>query len=158
MLIRIIAVGRVREAFIRDGIAEYARRLRPFARLELIETKEEAFKEGLSAAEKARVLEREGDAILKAVGPGHLIALDIQGRMLSSEELAEHIAQLQLAGESTLQFVIGGSLGLSPQVLDRAQLRLSFSRMTFPHQLFRLILLEQVYRASTILRAVPYHK
>lgn len=158
MLIRIVAVGRVRESFIRDGIAEYTKRLMPFSKVEIIEVREESFKEGLSEVETEKVLQREGEAILKAIGSGPIIAMDVSGTPRSSEELARYIAELQLHGESTVNFVIGGSLGIAQEVRSRADLRLSFGPMTFPHQLFRLMLLEQVYRASTILRGVPYHK
>lgn len=158
MLVRIIAVGRVRERFIRDGIEEYTKRLSRFFRVELVETKEEPCPEEFSPAHKERVLQREGEALLKALAPGPVVALDVHGRLLSSEELADYVAQLQLRGESTVQFVIGGSLGLAPAVLSRADLRLSFGRITLPHQLCRLVLFEQVYRVATILHGLPYHK
>lgn len=158
MHFRIIAVGRVREPFIRDGIAEYTKRLAPYGRVEIVETREEGYKPNLSAAEENRIREREGEGLLQALSSGYVVAMDSGGKMLSSEELAEHVAELQLRSVSTIQFIIGGSLGLSPAVLDRADLRLSFGRVTYPHQLFRLILLEQLYRATTIVRGIPYHK
>lgn len=158
MQIRIVAVGRVREAFMRDGIEEYRKRLRPFAKVDIVEVREESIRDGNLDAERERVLGREGEAILRALLPGHVIVTDIAGKMLSSEELASHLESLQLSGESTVNVVIGGSLGVDQSVRRRADLLLSLGRITLPHQLFRLVLMEQLYRAFTILRGLPYHK
>lgn len=157
MQIRVVAVGRVREEFIRAGIDEYSKRLRPFAKVDIVEVREESIRDG-SEAERERVLGREGEAILRALLPGHVILTDIKGKMLSSEALADHLEQLQVGGESVVNFVIGGSLGVAEAVRNRADLRLSFGPITLPHQLFRLVLMEQIYRAFTILRGLPYHK
>ena len=158
MQIRIVAVGRVREAFLRSGIEEYRKRLGPFAKVEIVEVREEPIRDGDPAAERERVLRREGEAILKALAPGHVIVTDIAGEMFSSEELARYIERLRVGGDSSVTFVIGGSLGVSCEVRERADLLLSFGPVTLPHQLFRLVLIEQIYRAFTILNGLPYHK
>lgn len=159
MDLRIIAVGRVRERYIRDGIAEYAKRLRRYGGIEIVEAREEPAPESLSPKEMERVKAREAESLLKLVRPdAYRIALAIEGDRPGSEELAEHIRKLEIDGHSRMDCIIGGSLGLGAAVLDSADMRLSFSPMTFPHQLMRLILLEQLYRAAKINRGETYHK
>jgi 23S rRNA (pseudouridine1915-N3)-methyltransferase len=157
--IRVLAVGKLKEQYLVEGIEEYSKRLGRYERLEIVELRKESFSEPLSAKEVEEILRREGERILKEIKPrSFLVALDRGGRALSSEELAEEIQRAALAGSSQLVFVIGGSLGLDERVLKRADLVLSFSKFTFPHQLMRLILLEQIYRAFTILNNERYHK
>lgn len=160
MLIQIVAVGKLKEKYLIDGIAEYVKRMTPYAKLQIVEVAEEKAPERLSAAEEAQVKQREGERLLAAIKSDdtHVIALAIEGEPWSSEELARHIAGLGTYGTSQLAFVIGGSLGLSEAVLQRAARRLSFGRITLPHQLMRLVLAEQVYRAYKIMRGEPYHK
>ncbi|OPX64189.1 MULTISPECIES: 23S rRNA (pseudouridine(1915)-N(3))-methyltransferase RlmH [unclassified Methanoregula] len=159
MHIRIIAVGRIKERFLQEGIAEYEKRLRPYAKLQITELSEEKRSPAASPATESAALDREGQRILAEIPEGSLvIALDIKGQNWTSEDLANGFRVWQLAGRSPVAFVIGGDLGLSPMVIDRSDLRLSLSKMTFTHPMARLILLEQVYRAFRILRGEPYHK
>lgn len=159
MNITIIAVGRIREKYITDGINEFLKRLKPLAGVEIKEVPDEKAPEGLSAKEEEQIRGREGERILRMLRDGQVVtALAIKGTELSSEELARTIDEWGIRGRSDLAFVIGGSLGLAESVLARADLVLSFGKMTFPHQLMRLILLEQVYRAFKINRGEPYHK
>jgi 23S rRNA (pseudouridine1915-N3)-methyltransferase len=159
MQIQIVAVGKLKESYLVQGIAEYTKRLGPYAKLQIVELQDEKAPESMSAAEERQVREREGERILAALRPeAYVVALAIDGKALSSEELAARLEELATYGRSQVAFVIGGSLGLAPAVLARAELRLSFGRMTLPHQLMRLVLAEQVYRAFKILRGEPYHK
>lgn len=159
MNISIISVGKLKEKYLKEGIEEYKKRLSRYCTIEIIEVPDEKAPENLSIKEEEQVKEKEGQAILKHIKDNtYVIALDIKGKMLSSEELSELLGELALTGNSTIAFVIGGSLGLSKEVLQRANYKLSFSKMTFPHQLMRLILLEQVYRGYRILKGEPYHK
>lgn len=160
LLIQIIAVGKLKEKYLIDGIAEYVKRMTPYAKLQIVEVAEEKAPERLSAAEEAQVKQREGERLLAAIKSDdtHVIALAIEGEAWSSEELARHIDELGTYGRSQLAFVIGGSLGLADAVLQRAARKLSFGRLTLPHQLMRLVLAEQVYRAYKIMRGEPYHK
>lgn len=154
-----IAVGKIKERFYAEAVSEYQKRLSRYCRLDIVEVKDEPAGERLSPAERRIVLEREGERILKFIGDdGYVIALAIDGKTYDSIEFSEQIARLGLAGESRLYFIIGGSLGLSAAVLARADLSLSFSKMTFPHQLMRVILLEQLYRSCRIISHEPYHK
>ena len=156
--ITIVAVGKIKERYLTDGIAEYSKRLTPFCRLEIVEVAEEKMADNPSAADKARALAREGERLLRAVRPGsHLTVLDLRGRQMASEELAAQLDALAVAGTSDLTFVIGGAFGLAPAVTAAAQDRLSFSPMTFTHQMIRLLLVEQLYRAFKISRGEPYH-
>ncbi|EAX48393.1 protein of unknown function DUF163 [Thermosinus carboxydivorans Nor1] len=158
MKITIVAVGKIKEKYLTAGIAEYTKRLGPYCRLEIVEVDEERMPADPSPAEKEKVLAREGERLLKHVRDGsYLIVLDVRGKALSSEELAEKIDALALAGQSDVTFVIGGAFGLAPAVVAAANERLSFSRMTFTHQMIRLILVEQLYRAFKISRGEPYH-
>ena len=159
MTIRILCVGKIKEAFYRDAIAELMKRMGRYAATEIIEVAEEKAPEGLSQAEKEQILANEGERLLgKTDERDHIIALCIEGKKLTSEAFAAHIRTAMLAGKSRIVFIIGGSFGLHPSVKRRADMLLSFSDMTFPHQLMRVILLEQVYRAMTILSGEKYHK
>lgn len=159
MKITCIAVGKIKEKYYTDAIKEYAKRLGRYCKLEIVELADERTPEGASAAEEAAILEREGERILKAIREdAYVIALAIQGKALDSVELSTKIEQLGVRGVSHIAFVIGGSLGLAPAVMHRVDEALSFSRMTFPHQLMRVILLEQVYRSFRIMKGEPYHK
>lgn len=159
MLIQIIAVGKLKEKYLVLGIQEYAKRLNPYIKFQMIEVADEKAPDTLSEAEVSIVKEREGERILAHVKESaHVIALAIGGQLWSSEELAAELDRLGTYGSSHVAFVIGGSHGLSDQVLRRAQQKLSFGRMTLPHQLMRLVLTEQIYRAVKINRGEPYHK
>jgi len=159
MNVDIIAVGKVKETYLTNGIKEYQKRLSHYCNLQIIEVAEQKAPENLSHKEKAQVLEREGNNILRKINPASfVITLCIEGKALSSKEMAEKLNNLMLRGKSHITFVIGGSLGLSDEVKARGELSLSFSRFTFPHQLMRLILLEQIYRWFKIIRGEPYHK
>lgn len=159
MKIEVISVGKVREKYIKLGIDEFKKRLQPYCTLVLTEVSDEQAPENLSPKELTMVKQKEGERILaKVKQDAYVIALDIKGVNWSSEQLAEEVEQLSFQGKSNITFIIGGSNGLSPEVLARANDRLSFSKMTFPHQLMKLILLEQVYRAFRIMRGEPYHK
>jgi 23S rRNA (pseudouridine1915-N3)-methyltransferase len=155
----IIAVGKIREAYIATGIHQYMKRLRAYGRFAIREIKEESYRDPLTTGQMEQVLQAEGERLLAAVPPdSFVVALTPEGRLYSSPELAKLMGDLIIRGQSRFAFLIGGSLGLSPEVLNRADLRLSFSPLTFPHQLFRLMLVEQLYRAATILRGEPYHR
>jgi 23S rRNA (pseudouridine1915-N3)-methyltransferase len=159
MKIHVVAVGKLKEKYLQEGIAEYAKRLSGYCSLEITQVPDEQAAEKMSLAQEEQVKEREGERLLRHVqDDSYVIVLDIRGKMLSSEELSDKLASLALSGQSQLAFIIGGSLGLTPAVLERAQFRLSFSHLTFPHQLMRLILLEQLYRTFKINRGEPYHK
>ena len=159
MNINIICVGKLKEKYLRDASAEYEKRLSRYCRVQIRELKEARLAENASPEEEEAVKTEEGKSILKALSSSSfVIVLDIGGKELSSDQLAEKIGSLATTGESTVDFIIGGSLGLSEEVKKRADFRLSFSPMTFPHQLMRVILLEQIYRSFKILRKEPYHK
>ena len=156
--IRIICVGKFKEKYWEAASAEYMKRLGAYCSISVIEVKEEKLPSHASRADKENVIIKEGKSILDKVGSGdYVIALDIGGSELSSEELASRIAEISFTS-STIDFVIGGSLGLSKEVKSRAALRLSFGRITLPHQLARIVLLEQVYRAFKINAGETYHK
>lgn len=159
MKIRVICVGKVKEKFYRMAIDEYIKRLGRYCKPEIIEVADEKTLDNASAHEVELIKDKEGERILKNIRKdGIVIALAIEGKMLSSEQLADKISQLGVKGESHIQFIIGGSLGLSEKVLKEADMLLSFSKMTFPHQLMRVILLEQIYRSYRIIQGEPYHK
>ena len=159
MRINIVCVGKIKEKYLKLGIDEFKKRLSKYCKLEIIELEDEKAPENLSDKEMLMIKEKEGKKILSKIKDNsYVIALAIDGKNLSSEELAETINKLGVRGISNITFVIGGSLGLSDEVLSRADYKLSFSIMTFPHQLMRLILLEQVYRAYRINNGEPYHK
>ncbi|MCB5239317.1 23S rRNA (pseudouridine(1915)-N(3))-methyltransferase RlmH [Niallia circulans] len=159
MNISIVTVGKLKEKYLKLGIEEYTKRLSSYSKIEIIEVPDEKAPEVLSEAEMLQVKKKEGERILaKVPTDAHVIALAIEGKQKSSEELADTIDKLGTYGKSKVTFIIGGSLGLSDEVLKRADDKLSFSKMTFPHQVMRLILVEQVYRAFRINRGEPYHK
>ncbi|MBM7653823.1 23S rRNA (pseudouridine(1915)-N(3))-methyltransferase RlmH [Neobacillus cucumis] len=159
MNISIITVGKLKEKYLRQGIEEYLKRLSAYAKVEVVEVADEKAPEELSELEMLQVKQKEGERILAKISQDtYVIALAIQGKLQSSEELANTLDKLATYGKSKIAFVIGGSLGLNEEVLKRSNEQLSFSRMTFPHQLMRLILVEQIYRAFRINRNEPYHK
>lgn len=159
MNISIITVGKLKEKYLKQGIEEYLKRLSAYAKVEVVEVADEKAPEELSELEMVQVKHKEGERILGKISQDtYVIALAIQGKMQSSEELADTLDKLATYGKSKIAFVIGGSLGLSDEVVKRSNEQLSFSRMTFPHQLMRLILVEQIYRAFRINRGEPYHK
>ena len=159
MKIRIICVGKIKEKFYRDAIAEYTKRLSRYCKVEIVECPDEKTPDGASAEEENRIKVREGEKILSRIPEGeYCIALAIDGKAYTSEKLSSHLSSLMMNGKSTITFVIGGSLGLSGQVMRRADETLSFSSFTFPHQLMRVILLEQIYRSFRIMNNEPYHK
>jgi len=157
--ISIVTVGKLKEKYLKLGIEEYVKRLNSYAKIEMIEVPDEKAPEILSDIEMKQVKQKEGERILAKINPDtYVIALAINGKLKSSEELADNLDKLATYGKSKVAFVIGGSLGLSDDVLKRSDEQLSFSKMTFPHQLMRLILVEQIYRAFRINRGEPYHK
>ncbi|MDI9477749.1 MAG: 23S rRNA (pseudouridine(1915)-N(3))-methyltransferase RlmH [Bacillota bacterium] len=158
MEINIISVGRLKERYLQEGIDEFIKRLRPYSRINMIELADERIPANPSLKEQEAIKNKEGERVLSSLGERtYVIALDIKGKPMSSEGLARSIQDLQISGYSSISFVIGGALGLSTEVLKRADFRLSLSHMTFTHQMVRLILLEQVYRAFRIIRGEPYH-
>lgn len=159
MKVTILCVGKIKEKFYRDAVEEYRKRLERYCKLEVVETADERTPDGAGAALETQIKDKEGNRLLSKIkDTDYVIALAIDGKMRDSVELAEHLEQLGVQGKSHLVFVIGGSLGLSEAVLRRADERLSFSKMTFPHQLMRVILLEQIYRSYRIRNGEPYHK
>jgi len=159
MKVTILAVGKLKEKYLKTGISEYQKRLSRFCSLEIVEVEDEKAPESLSEAGEAIVKQREGERILKKLDErSKVIVLDIKGEKLDSVEFARKIQSYMTLGSSSLIFVIGGSLGLDDEVIKKADLRLSLSDMTFPHQLARLIILEQIYRAFKIINNEPYHR
>lgn len=159
MEIRILSVGKIKEKYLTDGIAEYAKRLSRYCKLIFCQVPDEKTPDKASDALNLQIREVEGERLMKHIREhDYVIALAIDGKMLDSVELSQKIGQLGVEGKSSIVFVIGGSLGLSDAVLKRANYKLSFSRMTFPHQLMQMILLEQIYRGYRILNNEPYHK
>lgn len=159
MNINIICVGKLKEKYLKDALAEYKKRIERYAKISIIEVADEKAPENLSRAEEEMVKRKEGERILGCLkGSQFVIALAIDGKMLDSVELSELINNTAVRGTSSFCFIIGGSLGLSDEVLKASDIKLSFSKMTFPHQLMRVILLEQIYRAFKISNNEPYHK
>lgn len=159
MKIDIVCVGKLKEKYLIAAVAEYTKRLSKYCKMEIKEVSDEKAPEKLSEKQEIDLKNKEGEGILKHIKEGaYVIALAIEGKMQSSEELAKNIAELGVKGKSHIVFIIGGSLGLSEEVLKRADEKMSFSKMTFPHQLVRVILLEQVYRCFRINNGEPYHK
>ena len=159
MEIRILSVGKIKEKYLNAGIAEYAKRLSRYCKLTFCQVADEKNPDRASDALNEQIKDTEGQRLLKHIREqDYVIALAIDGNMVDSVELSRKIGQLGVEGRSSIAFVIGGSLGLSDAVLQRADYRLSFSRMTFPHQLMQMILLEQIYRGFRILNNEPYHK
>ncbi len=158
-MIRIIACGKVRDKWLKEGIETYLKRIRPYDRIECVEAADEKAPESNSNAENEKVKQIEGERLLRNIKENdHVILLDLAGKPMSSTELAAHIDTCRTQGKPVIDFVIGGSLGLSPDVIRRADVRWKLSDNTFPHQLCRLIVLEQVYRSFRILNHEPYHK
>lgn len=159
MNIFVICVGKLKEKYWVDAVAEYSKRLKSYCGLEIIELKESRLADKAGPAEELAVKVAEGEEILKRLRDNmYVVTLEVKGKSLSSEKLAEKIEKLGIEGHSSIAFVIGGSLGLSEAVSKRADFKLSFSEMTFPHQMMRVILLEQVYRSFKIMRNEAYHK
>ncbi len=166
MKIDIICVGKIKEKFYRDALDEYKKRLSKYCNLNVIEVQDEKTPDKASAIEEAEIKRKEGEKILKYLGgtgkgsdgKTYVITLEINGKEIDSVELSKKIDSLGVSGVSHIQFVIGGSLGLADEVIGRADYHLSFSKMTFPHQLMRVILLEQIYRSYRIISGEPYHK
>jgi len=160
MILRVIAIGKLKERHWQDGVADYARRLKPYARLELLEITEARIPEGALASKETEAMEEEARAILEKLDKkgGLVIAMDRRGKEMGSLDLSRWLQKEILNGRSEMTWIIGGPLGLSPSVMGRADLVLSFSRMTFPHQMARLMLMEQIYRSFRIMKGEPYHR
>ncbi len=159
MKITILCVGKIKEKFYREALDEYIKRMSRYAKVEVIEVGDEKTPDGATEAVENAIKEKEGEKLLAKWDDGaYTFVLAINGKQLSSEELADKINTLGTYGTSNIQFVIGGSLGLSEKVIKKADFLLSFSKMTFPHQLMRVVLLEQIYRAHRIIKNEPYHK
>lgn len=159
MKITILTVGKIKEKYWKDAIEEYKKRLSRYCRLEIVEVADEKTPDGAGSTLEEEIRHKEGERLMKYLKEDmYVITLEINGRMLSSEELAEKIDTLGIQGKSSIAFVIGGSIGLGTEVLKRSDFRLSFSKMTFPHQLMRVVLLEQIYRSYRIIHGEPYHK
>ena len=159
MKITLLTVGKIKESYLEAGIREYVKRLSRYCKLEILEVADEKTPDGASENLERQIREMEGKRLLNLIKPdAYVITLEIQGKQLSSPELARKLARLGVEGVSHIMLVIGGSLGLSDEVIKRADFHLSFSAMTFPHQLMRLIALEQLYRCYRIINGEPYHK
>lgn len=159
MKITILAVGKLKEKYLSEGIKEYLKRMTPYAKVDIQEIPDEPCPENASPATEDQVRQKEADRLLKKLRPNtFVIVLDPRGTMHSSEEMAANLQTLALNGRSDITFIIGGSVGLAPSVVERADMLLSFSKLIFPHQLMRLMLLEQVYRWFKIMKGEPYHK
>ena len=159
MNVKILCVGKIKEKFYRDAISEYSKRLSKYCSLEVIEVSDEKTNENSSETEIALVKAKEGERILKHIkDKDFVIALAILGKQLDSVAFSKYIENLGISGHSSITFIIGGSLGLSDEVMKRSDFQISFSDMTFPHQLMRVILLEQIYRGMRIMNNEPYHK
>jgi 23S rRNA (pseudouridine1915-N3)-methyltransferase len=159
MKITILAVGKIKEKYFTAAIQEYAKRLSRYCKLEIVEVADEKTPDKASEREEELIREKEGKRLLKQIREdAYTIALVIESKQLSSEEFAEKINTLGITGKSHILFVIGGSIGLSKEVLERVDEKISFSKMTFPHQLMRVVLLEQIYRGYRIISGEPYHK
>ncbi|TFZ41327.1 23S rRNA (pseudouridine(1915)-N(3))-methyltransferase RlmH [Soehngenia longivitae] len=159
MEINIIAVGKLKEKYLQDGIDEYIKRLSKFAKVNIIEIQDEKLKENISFKEIEKIKQIEGNKILSHIkSKDYIISLALNGKTLDSVEFSETLSKIMIDGYSSITFIIGASLGLSQDVLDKSDLKLSFSKFTFPHQLMRLILIEQIYRAFKIINNETYHK
>lgn len=159
MKIKLLTVGKLKETYLKNGISEYVKRLGRFAKIEVIEVPDEKTPDRASLAENAQILEIEGQKLLSKISDrAFVIAMAIEEKQLSSEEFSKSLEQVMLKGFSEIIFIIGGSLGLSPEVKQRANMLLSFGKITLPHQLMRLVLMEQIYRAFMIQQGSPYHK
>lgn len=159
MKITILCVGKIKEKYFTGAIEEYVKRLSRYCKLEMVEVADEKTPEGASIALEQQIKQKEGERLLKYIPEdAYVCVLAIEGKQLTSEQLSEKIGELGVRGVSHIVFIIGGSLGLWDVVIQKADFLLSFSKMTFPHQLMRVILLEQIYRGYRILQGEPYHK
>jgi len=159
MTITIITVGKLKEKYLKDAIDEYSKRLSRYCKLDIIEIPDEKTPDNASEKEEEAIKGKEGQAILNKIRDSmFVIAMDLGGKELTSQEFSDYIHNLGVMGNSNVAFIIGGSLGISKSVLVRANYKLCFSKMTFPHQLFRVMLLEQIYRGFRIMKGEPYHK
>lgn len=159
MKITVLCVGKIKEKYFTDGIKEYEKRLSRYCKLEIIEVADEKTPDSASETEELMIKAKEAERMKKYIrDDAYVIALAIDGKQLDSVELSEKIEKLGIGGTSHIIFIIGGSLGLDGDILNRADYKLSFSRMTFPHQMMRMILLEQIYRGYRIMKNEPYHK
>ena len=159
MKITIITVGKIKEKYLKDAIAEYSKRLTKYCKLDIVEVADEKTPDNASEVVEEAIRDKEAERIMKHIKEDmYVVTLEIGGKMLTSEELSTKIERLGIQGKSDVAFVIGGSIGLGKEVLKRSNYALSFSKMTFPHQLMRVILLEQIYRAYRIMKGEPYHK
>ena len=159
MKITIITVGKIKEKYLKDAIAEYSKRLSKYCKLEIVEVADEKTPDNASETMEDAIRSKEAERILRYVKEdAYIITLEIQGKQLTSEEMAEKIERLGVMGASHIIFIVGGSIGLGKEVLEQSDYALSFSKMTFPHQLMRVILLEQIYRSYRIINREPYHK
>ena len=159
MKVKVISVGKLKEKYLKDGITEYVKRLGRFTKVELVEVADEKTPDQASPAENQQILEKEAMRILSKIGErDFVVVLAIEGKQFPSERFSQQLAEASIRGFSDFTFVIGGSLGLAPRVKKRANLLMSFGKLTLPHQLMRLILVEQIYRAFMIQQGSPYHK
>ena len=159
MKIEIVCVGKLKEKYLKQGIAEYLKRLQAYATVTVVEVTDEATAEQMSDAEIAKVLDKEAERIEARIDPSRqVVVLAIEGDLISSEQLAQSLDQMAIRGQSKVTFIIGGSLGLATRLKERANLKISFGRITLPHQLMRLVLVEQIYRAFRIMKGHAYHK
>ncbi|SHE86565.1 23S rRNA (pseudouridine(1915)-N(3))-methyltransferase RlmH [Clostridium fallax] len=159
MNITVITVGKLKEKYLKQAIYEYSKRLSRYCKLDIIELSDEKTPDNASEKEELQIKEKEGNLILSKIKDTmYVVAMDLKGKQITSEEFASFIDNCGVTGNSNIAFIIGGSLGLSEQVLNRANYKLCFSKMTFPHQLFRVMLLEQIYRGFRIIKGEPYHK
>ncbi len=159
MKITLVTVGKIKEKYLKDAISEYTKRLSKYCKLDMIEVSDEKTPDHASESVEDQIRKKEAERILKYVrDDSYVITLEILGKQLTSEQLADKIEQLGIGGTSHITFIIGGSIGLGEDVLRRSDMALSFSKMTFPHQLMRVILLEQIYRSYRIINREPYHK
>lgn len=159
MKVKVISVGKLKEKYLKDGIAEYTKRLGRFARMELVELADEKTPDNASPVEKDQIMAKEAERILAKIGErDFVVVLAIEGKQFSSEAFSQILQDKMVAGYSTITFIIGGSLGLADSVKKRANQLMSFGLLTLPHQLMRLVLMEQIYRAFMIAEGSPYHK
>lgn len=159
MKIKIICVGKLKEKYLVAGVNEYIKRIKGYSKIEIYEVADESIPDNCSVANEQNIKDKEGRKILDKIKQGeYVILLDVAGKLIDSIELSKQIENCMVNGRSTITFVIGGSLGHGQEIIQRADFRLSFSKMTFPHQLMRLILVEQIYRSFKILKNESYHK
>lgn len=159
MNITVICVGKIKEKFYREAVCEYSKRLSKFCKLNIIEVDDEEAGQNLSPVQESNIKDKEGERILKKIpSNSYVFTLEIEGKKYDSVSFSKNLNDLCIKGQSNICFIIGGSLGLSDKIKDLSNAKLSFSDMTFPHQLMRVILLEQIYRAFKIINNEPYHK